>query len=106
LFDVRSVGEDVAVATLQSVGAWSDHLHNRVQSFLWWSELVPVLGRLRPPQHLIANFEGSSPNLPLVVHAKGLVVADKANHSCLLCLLQSGQSRPTKLPRLGQGQRL
>jgi hypothetical protein len=49
---------------------------------------VPILGRLRPLQHQIANFEGSSLDLPLVVPTKGLLVAGRANQSCLSCLLQ------------------
>jgi hypothetical protein len=46
---------------------------------------VPILGRLRPPQHQIANFECSSLDLPLVVPAKGLLVAGRANQGHLPC---------------------
>jgi hypothetical protein len=33
---------------------------------------VLILGRVRSSQHQVANFEGSSANLPLVVSMKGL----------------------------------
>jgi hypothetical protein len=106
LFDVPSGGVDVSIAILQLVGSWSDHLHNRVRSFPGRIELVPFLGRLRPMQHQIANFEGSSPDLPLMVPTKGLLVAGRANQGRLSCLLQSGRPHPAELPQLGRGQRL
>jgi hypothetical protein len=49
--------EDVAVAVLQLIGSWLDHLCDRVRSFPWQSELVLVLGRLRSPQHQVVDFE-------------------------------------------------
>jgi hypothetical protein len=67
---------------------------------------VPILDRLLPPRHQITNFKGSSPDLPLVVHVKGLLVAGRANQGRLACLLQSGRPRPAKLLWLGRGQRL
>jgi hypothetical protein len=70
LLNVPSVGEDVAVVVLQSVGSWSDHLHNRVRSLPGWREFVLVLGRLCSPQYQIADFEGSTPDLPLLVPVK------------------------------------
>ena len=33
LFNVPSVGENVAVVVLQSIGAWSDHFSHRIGSF-------------------------------------------------------------------------
>jgi hypothetical protein len=82
LFDVPSVAEDVAIAVLQSVGAWSNHLHNRVRPFPGRTEPMPVLCRLCPPQHQIANFKGSSPDLPLVVPMKGLLVEERTRAIC------------------------
>jgi hypothetical protein len=49
---------------------------------------VLVLGRLHPPQHQVTDFEGSSPDLPLVVPAKGLLVASRADQGHLSGHLQ------------------
>jgi len=44
LFNVPSVGENVAIVVLQSVGARSDYFGNRIGPFLWWREFVFLLG--------------------------------------------------------------
>ena len=44
LFDVPSVGENVVVVILQSVGTLSDHLGHHIGSFPWWREFMFLLG--------------------------------------------------------------
>ena len=40
LFNVSSVGENVVVVVLQSVGARLDYFDHRIGPFLWWREFV------------------------------------------------------------------
>ena len=40
MFNVSSVGENIAVVVLQSVGARSDYFGHRIGPFPWWRELV------------------------------------------------------------------
>ena len=88
MFDVPSIGENVAVAILQSVSARSDYFYHRVGSFPWWRELVLVLRRLGPPEYEVTDLEYPSSDLPFIVPAKSLLVASGVDDGHLMGLLE------------------
>ena len=79
MFNVSSVGENIAVVVLQSVGARSDNFGHRIGSFLRWREFVLLLGRLGPSKHGITDVEDPSSNFPLMVPTESLLVPSGAD---------------------------
>ena len=88
MFNIPSVGENVAVVVLQSVGARSDYFGHHIGPFPWWRELVFFLRRLGPPEYEIADFECSPSDLPFVVPTEGLLVASGADDGRLVGLFE------------------
>ena len=88
MFNDPSVGENIAVVVLQSVGARSDYFGHRIGPFPWWRELVFFLRRLGPPEYEIADFEYPPSDLPFVVPAEGLLVASGVDDGRLTSLLE------------------
>ena len=79
MFNVPSVGENIAVVVLQSVGARSDYFGHRIWPFPWWRELVFFLHRLGPPEYEITDFEYPPSDLPFVAPVEGLLGASGAD---------------------------
>ena len=88
MFDVPSVGENVAVVVLQSVGARSNHFGHHIGSFPWQREFVLLLGRLSPSKHKVSDLEDSPSDFPLMVPTEDLLVASRADDGSLVGLLE------------------
>ena len=88
LFNVPSVGENIAVVVLQSVGARSDHFGHRIGSFPRRREFVFLLGRLGPSKHEVSDLEDPSSDFPLMVPMESLLVASRADGGRLAGLLE------------------
>ena len=88
LFNVPSVGENIAVVVLQSVGARSDHFDHHIGSFPRQRELVFLLGRLGPSKHEVSDLEDTSSDFPLMVPVESLLVTSGADDGRLVGLLE------------------
>ena len=88
MFNVPSVGENVAVVVLQSVGVRSDYFGHRIGSFPWWREFVFFLCRLGPPEYEVVDFEYPPSDLPFMVPEEGLLVASRADDGHLAGLFE------------------
>ena len=88
MFNVPSIGENIAVVVLQSVGTRSDYFGHHIGPFPWWRELVFFLRRLGPSEHEIADFEYPSSDLPFMVPAEGLLIASGADDGRLMGLFE------------------
>ena len=88
MFNVPSVGENIAIVVLQSVGAQSDYFGHRIGPFPWWRELVFFLHRLGPSEHEIVDFKYPSSDLPSVVPTEGLLIASGADDGRLVGLFE------------------
>ena len=87
MFSVPTIGENVAVVVLQSVGARSDHFGHHIGSFPWRREFVLLLGRLGPSKHEVSDLKDPSSDFPLVVPMESLLVASGTDDSHLAGLL-------------------
>ena len=88
MFNVPSVGENIAIVVLQSVGARSDYFDHRMGPFPWWRELVFFLRRLGPSEHEITDFENPSSDLPFMVPVEGLLIVSGIDDGCLMGLFE------------------
>ena len=67
MFDVPSVGEDLAVDGFQLVGTWTEYFYDDVRPLPGWVELVVVLVALHEAENQVPDIEGSVPHPSAVV---------------------------------------
>ena len=87
MFDVLGVDEDFAIDGLELIGAWSEHLHDDVQSLLWRRELVAVLVALDEAEHQVLDVEGLTLHSTAVVPEQRLLVLGQSEEGNVMCFI-------------------